>query len=89
MQLYSVVGADAGEDDLYDDHELATRRAGGDGGPTELLLKLDDWVQFRVSTRESTLIETLVARGHVLVVQVGRLTWMSQSSASTIEPSRH
>lgn len=41
------------EDDLYDAQELAIRGSGGavggrGGGPTELLLELDDWVQFRV-----------------------------------------
>lgn len=38
---------------MYDAQELAIRVAGGavggrGGGPTELLLELDDWVQFRV-----------------------------------------
>lgn len=43
------------EDELYDDQELAIQRGGAGaavggrgGGPTELLLELDDWVQFRV-----------------------------------------
>lgn len=41
------------EEELYDAQELAIRGAGGavggrGGGPTELLLELDDWVQFRV-----------------------------------------
>lgn len=39
---------------MYDAKELAIRGAGGGalggrrGGPSELLLELDDWVQFRV-----------------------------------------
>lgn len=48
-QLFSdEAEGEGGEEDVYDDQELALRESAGVGGPTELLLELDDWVQFRV-----------------------------------------
>lgn len=53
-QLFEDAGEGADEElDIYDDEEPASRRGpsagGGGGGPIELILELDDWVQFRVS----------------------------------------
>lgn len=52
-QLFFAHEEEEEEEELYDAQELAIRGAGGavggrGGGPTELLLELDDWVQFRV-----------------------------------------